>query len=136
MAIKTCIPVQAKLDFLSGVHTLDDQYKLVLYTHAADLGDDDGYYTEQGEAFGKGYRAGGVDLKNPRVWMDRGAGNDTEKRPRRYPRHSLIWNGKTYGVQAWGESPKLRHAAKENERWLSRTDTALIRIRGSVKIKP
>ena len=74
MAIKTCIPAQAKADFLSGVHTLDDQYKLVLYTAYADLDDECGCYTEQGEVKGKGYRAGGVDLENPKVWIDRGAG--------------------------------------------------------------
>lgn len=74
MAIKTCIPAQAKADFLSGVHTLDDQYRLVLYTSAADLDDCTTHYVAQGECSGKGYRTGGMGLKNPKVWVDRGAG--------------------------------------------------------------
>lgn len=72
--ITTCIPSQAKADFLAGVHQLTDQYKLVLYTSAADLGVDTVTYTNKGEVSGKGYRAGGIPLKNPRVWVDRGAG--------------------------------------------------------------
>lgn len=74
MAIKTCIPAQTKADFLRGIHTLDDQYKICLYSQKADLCDTDVFYTEKGEVAGKGYRQGGVALKNPRVWVDRGAG--------------------------------------------------------------
>lgn len=74
MPIKTCVPSQAKADFLSGVHTLDDQYKLVLYTSEADLDDCVTSYVKQGEVKGKGYREGGVNLTNPKVWIDRGAG--------------------------------------------------------------
>jgi hypothetical protein len=71
--ITTCIPTQAKLDFLSGVHTPKDQYKVVFYTSSADLGPDTSSYTTQGEVSGKGYKAGGLPLHNPRVWADRGA---------------------------------------------------------------
>jgi len=74
MAIKTCIPAQTKADFLAGVHTLEDQYRIVLYTSDADLGDDCACYMEQGEVSGKGYRKGGMPLENPKVWVDRGAG--------------------------------------------------------------
>lgn len=72
--IKTCIPSAAKADFLSGVHTLEDEYKLVLYTSKADLDEETTRYVTQGEVSGKGYRVGGVPLKNPKVWIDRGAG--------------------------------------------------------------
>lgn len=72
--IKTCIPAQAKADFLSGVHNLEDQYKIVLYSGKADLCDTSVFYTDKGEISGKGYRQGGVALKNPKVWVDRGAG--------------------------------------------------------------
>lgn len=72
--IKTCVPAQAKADFLSGVHTLDDQYKIVLYGSDADIDDCCVGYVEQGEVSGKGYRKGGMNLNNPKVWVDRGAG--------------------------------------------------------------
>lgn len=74
MSLTTCVPSQAKADFLSGVHQLDDQYKVVFYTAQADLGADTATYTSAGEVSGKGYRQGGMALKNPRVWVDRGAG--------------------------------------------------------------
>jgi len=72
--IQTCIPAQAKADFLAGVHTLDDQYRIVLYGSSADLDDCCVGYIPQGEVSGKGYRQGGMPLKNPKVWVDRGAG--------------------------------------------------------------
>jgi hypothetical protein len=72
--ITTCVPSSAKSDFLAGVHTLSDTYKIVLYTSQADLGPAATHYEERGEVSGKGYKAGGLPLKNPRVWIDRGAG--------------------------------------------------------------
>lgn len=74
MSITTCIPAQAKADFLAGVHQLGDQYKVAFYTAQADLGPDTVAYTSAGEVQGKGYRQGGLALKNPRTWVDRGAG--------------------------------------------------------------
>lgn len=74
MTIQTCVPVQAKADFLAGVHQLDDQYKVVLYTNDADLDETTQKYTPDGECSGKGYKAGGVRLHNPRTWVDRTAG--------------------------------------------------------------
>jgi hypothetical protein len=74
MGISTCVPSQAKADFLSGVHTLKDQYKVVFYDGTADLGPDTLVYELSGEVTGKGYRPGGLPLSNPRVWIDRGAG--------------------------------------------------------------
>ena len=72
--IKTCVPTQAKADFLGGVHTLKDNYKLVLYGSDADLDDCTANYVAQGEVRGKGYREGGVSLSNPKAWVDRNAG--------------------------------------------------------------
>lgn len=74
MAIKTCVPGQAKADFLSGVHQLEDEYKICLYSSEADLDDCTAIYTKKGECKGKGYRQGGMTLRNPKVWIDRGAG--------------------------------------------------------------
>jgi hypothetical protein len=72
--IRTCIPAQTKADFLGGVHSTEDQYRIVLYTSAADLDENSSHYAEQGEVEGKGYRKGGVNLHNPKAWVDRGAG--------------------------------------------------------------
>ena len=72
--IKTCIPVQAKVDFLSGVHTLKDQYRLVLYGSDANLDEYTSNYVPQGEITGKGYARGGLLLENPRAWADNTAG--------------------------------------------------------------
>jgi len=72
--IKTGIPAQTKADFLGGVHSVSDQYKIALYTSSANLGEDTTTYTDKGEVSGKGYRRGGVKLQNPRTWVDRGAG--------------------------------------------------------------
>ena len=74
MAMKTCVPAQAKADFLSGVHQLTDTYKLCMYTSDADLDEKTCNYTEKGEVKGKGYRPGGMVLSNPKVWVDKGAG--------------------------------------------------------------
>lgn len=71
--IKTCIPTQAKIDFLSGNHSLICDYKIVLYTSEANLDEDTMAYTAKGEASGKGYTKGGHPLENPSVWEDRGA---------------------------------------------------------------
>ena len=72
--IQTCVPNQAKADFLGGVHSLKDSYKIVFYTSQADLGPDTVSYTPNGEVSGKGYKQGGLPLSNPRVWVDRGSG--------------------------------------------------------------
>jgi hypothetical protein len=49
-----------------------ESLKLALYTGAADIGPDTAAYTSVGEASGRGYKPGGVPLKNSRVWDDRG----------------------------------------------------------------
>lgn len=69
--ITTCIPASGKTYFLE--RALNDQFALALYTSEADLGKDTKAYTSLGEVRGKGYKAGGLSLKNPKVWLDRGA---------------------------------------------------------------
>lgn len=69
--ISTCIPTVGKTYFLE--RALKDQFMLALYTSDAELGPDTAAYTSAGEVQGKGYKPGGIHLKNPRVWMDRGA---------------------------------------------------------------
>ena len=51
----------------------NEQFKVALYTGVADIGPDTAAYTTAGEVAGKGYKPGGIALKNPRVWEDRGA---------------------------------------------------------------
>jgi len=60
----------AKRDFLTGVHQIGDRYMLALYGAEADLSPRTAFYESKGEVSGKGYRQGGVQLRNPRVWMD------------------------------------------------------------------
>lgn len=72
--IQTCVPNQAKADFLAGVHSLADNYRVVFYTSQAELGPDTLLYSQDGEVSGKGYKTGGLPLDNPRAWVDRGAG--------------------------------------------------------------
>jgi hypothetical protein len=69
--ITTCIPTSGKTYFLE--RALGDQFMLALYTSQADLGPDTTAYTSANEVRGKGYKPGGLALKNPRVWVDRGA---------------------------------------------------------------
>lgn len=55
--------VSAKLDFLKGVHQPGDQYKMALYTAAANLSPlSTTAYTSAGEVQTKGYQAGGMPL--------------------------------------------------------------------------
>lgn len=69
--IKTCIPASGKSYFLE--RALKDQFMLALYGADADLDEGTTAYTSAGEVRGKGYKPGGLPLKNPKVWLDRGA---------------------------------------------------------------
>lgn len=69
--ITTGVTTNAKLLLLRML--AEQECKVALYTSAADLNSDTTKYTTTGEASGKGYPAGGVTLKNPRVWQDRAA---------------------------------------------------------------
>ena len=67
--------VSAKRDFLAGVHQLGDTYRMALYGQGCELTPATTHYTDKGEVIGsKGYRRGGVDLRNPKVWNDSNAG--------------------------------------------------------------
>lgn len=69
--ITSGITTEAKLLFLSAV--LTDQCYVALYTSQADIGPETKTYTPEGEVRGMGYKAGGVPLKDCRVWEDRGS---------------------------------------------------------------
>ena len=56
------IALQAKRDFLIGLHQPGDDYRLALYTKSATITPELQNYTEQGEVKGPGYAAGGVKL--------------------------------------------------------------------------
>ena len=63
MAVTACIPNQAKLDFLDGVHAAADVYKCALFTQAAaTLDATSTTYSTTGEIAGTGYTAGGVTM--------------------------------------------------------------------------
>lgn len=52
-------------------HRREDDYRLALFTAAADLGPHTRRYTPEGEAQGEGYAAGGIALGPPRLGRDR-----------------------------------------------------------------
>jgi hypothetical protein len=62
MAITQGIANQAKADFLGGIHSSSDTYKIALYTSAAVIGPTTSTYTATGEVSGTGYTAGGATL--------------------------------------------------------------------------
>jgi hypothetical protein len=68
--ITTGITPSAKMLMLQLLS--QEQFKLALYDATADIGPDTLAYTSVGETSGKGYKPGGVALKNARVWDDRG----------------------------------------------------------------
>lgn len=69
--ITTGLTVPAKMLALELLSK--EQFKLALYDGGADIGPETLAYTSVGEVVGKGYKAGGVPLKNARIWEDRGA---------------------------------------------------------------
>lgn len=69
-----------------------EQVKVALYDGGANIGPDTPAYTSAGEVVGKGYRPGGVVLKNPRVWDDRGCACITWDSPT-LPNTSISANG-------------------------------------------
>lgn len=69
--ISTGLTTPAKLLMLELLSK--ESFKLALYDSAADIGPHTLAYTDVGEAHGKGYKAGGLALKNARVWEDRGS---------------------------------------------------------------
>lgn len=60
----------AKRDFLAGVHQPGDRYMVALYGMGADIGPGTAAYSTRNEIDGRGYKAGGMQLRNPKVWMD------------------------------------------------------------------
>lgn len=62
MPITSALCTSAKADFLNGVHTSADIYKIALYTNAATLDAATTAYSATNEVVGTGYTAGGQNL--------------------------------------------------------------------------
>ena len=56
------IALEAKRQFLVGMHQPTDTYKLALYTKRANIGPSTKTYTPEGEVVGPGYTKGGITL--------------------------------------------------------------------------
>jgi len=69
--ITTGLTVSAKMLLLD--YLAKESLKLALYTGLADIGPGTTTNTTDGEVVGRGYKPGGVPLKNGRVWEDRGS---------------------------------------------------------------
>ncbi len=63
------IALEAKRQFLIGMHQPTDTYKLALYTKRANIGPATAHYTDEGEVSGMGYTRGGVTLTGFRAEM-------------------------------------------------------------------
>jgi hypothetical protein len=61
----------AKGEFLSGVHTSTDTYKIALYVSEAKLGPDTENYSAQNEASDPGYEAGGKVLSGHAITVEK-----------------------------------------------------------------
>lgn len=77
MPITSALCTSAKADFLNGVHTSADTYKIALYTDAATLDASTTAYSATNEVVGTGYTAGGatlsgftVDSSGTTAWLD------------------------------------------------------------------
>lgn len=71
--IKTSVTIQAKQDFLRGLHSESDVYKLALYGFKASLGPESDVYSLKNEVTGEGYETGGKILDGHSVTNDGGA---------------------------------------------------------------
>ena len=56
------IALEAKRQFLIGMHQPTDTYKIALYTKRANIGPATAHYTDEGEVSGQGYTRGGIAL--------------------------------------------------------------------------
>lgn len=63
----------AKLDFIRGVHTPADTYKMALYSSTIGLNEAAGEYTTANEVVGMGYEAGGKILLGYQALQDQDA---------------------------------------------------------------
>ena len=85
--------VWAKRDFLMGMHTPGDVYKLALYTRDADLSPSTQTYTPNGEVVAPGYERGGKVMAGYQCTIDKGIGVLGWKEP-------VVWANAT--ITAWG----------------------------------
>jgi len=63
------ISLEAKKQFLIGMHQPADTYKIALYTKRANIGPSTANYTPEGEVVGQGYSLGGFVLGGFRAGM-------------------------------------------------------------------
>lgn len=70
--IKTAVANSAKEEFLKGIHSSIDVYKIALFTAKADLNEGSEKYTGGHEITSEGYEKGGLVLSGYSVTLDRG----------------------------------------------------------------
>lgn len=70
--ITSCVPLQACLDFLKGIHEAADTYKIALYSSLASLDETATVYSSTNEVSGAGYTAGGATLSGYSASNDSG----------------------------------------------------------------
>jgi hypothetical protein len=73
MTINTSLCDSYKVEIVSGVHRVDDEYRMALYGAEANLNSDTRAYTTEGEVAGQGYEAGGIRLTGAAVQLNGGA---------------------------------------------------------------
>jgi hypothetical protein len=67
MAIVTALCDSYKMELLMGVHAITDDYRMALFLDGARLSAATTGYTNEMEAVGEGYEAGGIAIPNMRV---------------------------------------------------------------------
>lgn len=74
MAITTSVCNSYKREILEGIHDLADDYKIALYTDAANLSATTTAYSATNEVSGAGYTAGGLSLTGAAAALASGVG--------------------------------------------------------------
>lgn len=67
MAIVTALCESYKRELLMGLHAITDDYRMALYVDGARLSAATTAYSDNMEAYGDGYAAGGIAIPNMRV---------------------------------------------------------------------
>ena len=71
--IVTALCDSYKAEIIAGVHAVDDEYRLALYSPEANLDRSTAFYSANGEVTGEGYDAGGIVLAGASVRSINGA---------------------------------------------------------------
>lgn len=67
MAIITALCESYKRELLMGIHAITDDYRMALFVEGARLSSATTSYSNEDEAIGVGYEAGGIPIPNMRV---------------------------------------------------------------------